>query len=194
MPDKESTNQIDGNGETDNPEIEKKLTISTHGELMRYAFQIQIDNGMSKGAANNYKSGYNGFLKSRGLTDDTPIDGMWEDDAKRETCLETYDQWLKSKGKSETTRQSNLTHVREYKRIYDRVAVKKLPGTFQEALLALIICAGHTIFSFWRLKVIDIIAQNTFYNWCSGRFSPSAKSIVIIKKLEERLGVEKGTL
>lgn len=97
------------------------LPTDTHAELKRLVKIVQKRNGKSDGAINNAKSAYNGFLKSRGLGDDSPIGGMFDDSDRFETYLNEYDGHMRRKGKSDSTRASYLTHVRDYKNIHNRI-------------------------------------------------------------------------
>jgi hypothetical protein len=180
------------NGETQNSELLKKIAISTFGELKEVVKKAQEENGISSGAINNAKTAFNSFLESRRLKDDSPIGDLFDDEDQFESYLEEYDKYLK--GKSKSTRASYVSHVRYHQKIYNLLAEKKLPDTFHKALLELIKRTGFTINRFWQLKVKGIVSQSALRVWCSGKHTPWVKSIEVIIKLEEILGVEEGTL
>jgi hypothetical protein len=178
--------------EAENFELRNKRVITTHGELKVLVRKVQQDSGKSNGAINNAKTAYNGFLKSRALKDESEVDGLFDDNNQFEGYLKEYDIYLK--GKSVKTRESYISHVRDYQKIYKRLAIEKLPDTFHEALLSLIISAGYTIHRFWKLKVEHILFKTTLNSWCTGKSTPSAKSVGVVKKLEQILNLEEGTL
>lgn len=170
------------------------LPTDTHAELKRLVKIVQKRSGKSDGAINNAKSAYNGFLKSRGLGDDSPIGGMFDDSDRFETYLNEYDGHMRRKGKSDSTRASYLTHVRDYKNIHNSLVVKELPDSFSATLLTLIRRAGFTIYGFWRSKVKNLVSKTTFRLWCVGDYTPSANRVGTIAEIEKILRVKEGTL
>jgi hypothetical protein len=182
------------NCEDEDVQTDEILPTDTQAELKRLVKIVQKRNGKSDGAIDNAKSAYNGFLKSRGLRDDSPIGGMFDDSERFETYLSEYDGHMRRNGKSSSTRASYLTHVRDYKNIHNSLVVKELPDSFPETLVTLIRRAGFTIYGFWLSKVKSLVGKTTLRVWCTGKLTPSVKSIGTIAEIEKILQVKEGTL
>ena len=179
-------------GKAQNIEPDKNLVISIYGELKQLVKKAQENDGISNGAINNAKTAFNSFLKSRGLKDDSLINDLFDDKDQFEHYLNEYDKSLK--GKSASTRASYVSHIRYYYKIYNLLAIKKLPDSFHEALLFLITNAGFTICSFWKSKVKSVISERSLRDWCEGKSRPSVRTVGVIKKVEEILNVKEGSL
>lgn len=179
------------------PDNPTQLAEVTWDEVIKEFFVFLNSENMRK-QERNFKTAIKFFLESSGLTEESTVgtELTEEFEAKIKIYIE-YHQKVRKGG--EDTYGPRVSKIRKLKVFVEQnygtsLQIQTLPKTFGKRLLKLIGILGLTISSFWKTLPKNLVSYSALVQWCREICLPTAKSLLIIERLEPYLRVPKGTL
>lgn len=165
----------------------------TYAEL-RNSYEKYLDGNGRGGVFANHSTALNIFQRVNGLTDSSEVSDEFDTLFQKKLSLFITSQ--EEDGIKASTYTSRASYLKAIRNFYtEHVVPERVPSNFAVTLKRLVAHAGHTMTSFGREIIPDLVRLTTFNNWGLGYQLPSCKySLNVIREIEIRLGADEGDL